>query len=77
MPTSRCRNVRVTHRLVANAALFNHSSYILLRNNNSSFEQFQKKILLIGNDWEIGERRYPETVGLSDHMPLQLIFSIK
>ena len=51
--------------------------YILVRNNNSSFEQFQKKILLIGNDWEIGERRYPETVGLSDHMPLQLIFSIK
>jgi len=51
--------------------------YILIRENDSSFEQVQKKILLIGNDWEVGKRKYPETVGLSDHMPLELIFIIR
>ena len=48
--------------------------YILIRKNQSSFSQVSKKILLIGSDWEVGERKYPETVGLSDHMPLELHF---
>ncbi len=50
--------------------------YILIRKNASTFNQVRKKILLIGNDWEVGKRKYPETVGLSDHMPLELLFHL-
>ena len=50
--------------------------YILIRKNQSSFSQVSKKILLIGNDWEVGKRKYPETVGLSDHMPLELLLQL-
>ena len=50
--------------------------YILIRKNESTFNQVSKKIILIGSDWEVGKRKYPETVGLSDHMPLELYFKI-
>ena len=51
--------------------------YILIRKNQSTYKQLSKRILLIGSDWEIGERKYPETVGLSDHMPLELLFLLE
>ena len=48
--------------------------YILIRKNESEFNQISKKIILIGSDWKVGKRRFPDTVGLSDHMPLELYF---
>ena len=45
--------------------------YILLKSNAAEFEEWNKKIILIGNDWQVGKRKYPQTVGLSDHMPLE------
>ena len=51
--------------------------YILIRKNQSTYKQLSKRILLIGSDWEIGERKFPETVGLSDHMPLELLFLLE
>ena len=45
--------------------------YILIKTNGANIKQVDKKIILIGNDWKVGKRKYPETVGLSDHMPLE------
>ncbi|MDG2369434.1 MAG: endonuclease/exonuclease/phosphatase family protein [Flavobacteriales bacterium] len=45
--------------------------YILLKTNGSDVKELNKKIILIGNDWKVGKRKYPETVGLSDHMPVE------
>ena len=45
--------------------------YILIKTNGANIKQIDKKIILIGNDWKVGKRKYPETVGLSDHMPLE------
>ena len=51
--------------------------YILLKDNNSTIGQDYKRILLIGSDWQVGKRKYPKTVGLSDHMPLEIAYSFK
>ena len=45
--------------------------YMLLKANGSDVKELNKKIILIGNYWKVGERKYPETVGLSDHMPVE------
>ena len=52
-------------------SLENCLDYILLKSNEAEFEEWNKKIILIGNDWQVGKRKYPQTVGLSDHMPLE------
>ncbi|MAP01290.1 MAG: hypothetical protein CMD01_00530 [Flavobacteriales bacterium] len=51
--------------------------YILLKDNNSTIDQDYKRILLIGSDWQVGKRKYPKTVGLSDHMPIEIAYSFK
>jgi len=47
--------------------------YILLRRNHSSVRQIRKRITLYGPEWKPEKSRiYPESVGLSDHLPVEM-----